>query len=267
VPGPEVPDGRPGPTAGAAPPSSLLTVGSASSGCGTRGSSGSRISTSSAAAATGASSCGGMLPPSMPWDYPGRRPESGPPSKIGRPADALQVGVRETRMALGDHIVTGEDILTARKSRHPQSQRQGHRAAAGRPRHSPSPSAAARCRGSADGGALHLRHAPGPFLVSVTPTALATGLAAGVCAALAASGRRPREAQVEAVPDELIRQGARLGAKDTVAGPGTTSTGPVERDGHRDEEGGTPSVGAARASIISRSRSPAPGRTATTGTE
>src|SRR3954462_7226700 len=27
----------------------------------------------------------------------------------------VQVGVRETRMALGDHILTGEDTLTARK--------------------------------------------------------------------------------------------------------------------------------------------------------
>jgi len=79
---------RPGPTAGAAPPSSLLTVGSASSGCGTRGSSGGRISTSSAAVAGGGSSLGGEVPPSMPWGYPGRRPEPQRPANIGRPAHA-----------------------------------------------------------------------------------------------------------------------------------------------------------------------------------
>ena len=76
--------------AGAAPPSSLLTVGSASSGCGMRGSSGSWIWASSPAAVRGASSCGGRVPPSMRGGYPGRRPEPGRHAEIGRPADALR---------------------------------------------------------------------------------------------------------------------------------------------------------------------------------
>jgi hypothetical protein len=46
----------------------------------------------------------------------------------------------------------------------------------------------------------------------VTPIAIATGQAAGVCAALAARmGRRPRDVPVEAVQQELLRQGAMLG--------------------------------------------------------
>jgi hypothetical protein len=49
----------------------------------------------------------------------------------------------------------------------------------------------------------------------VTPTAMATGQAAGVCAALAASsGKTPRDVPVEAVQAELVRQGADLG-RDT----------------------------------------------------
>jgi hypothetical protein len=49
----------------------------------------------------------------------------------------------------------------------------------------------------------------------VTPTAMATGQAAGVCAALAASsGKAPRDVPVEAVQAELIRQGADLRQDD-----------------------------------------------------
>jgi hypothetical protein len=45
----------------------------------------------------------------------------------------------------------------------------------------------------------------------VTPTAMATGQAAGVCAALAAAaGCTPRQVEVAAVQAELIRQGADL---------------------------------------------------------
>ena len=48
----------------------------------------------------------------------------------------------------------------------------------------------------------------------VTPTAMATGQAAGACAALAAAaGRAPREVEIAAVQAELIRQGADLGAR------------------------------------------------------
>jgi hypothetical protein len=46
----------------------------------------------------------------------------------------------------------------------------------------------------------------------VTPTAMATGQAAGVCAALAAAtGKPPREVPTDAVQAELVRQGADLG--------------------------------------------------------
>jgi hypothetical protein len=49
----------------------------------------------------------------------------------------------------------------------------------------------------------------------VTPTAMATGQAAGVCAALAAAtGKTPRDLPVEAVQAELIRQGADLRQSD-----------------------------------------------------
>jgi hypothetical protein len=48
----------------------------------------------------------------------------------------------------------------------------------------------------------------------VTPTVMATGQAAGACAALAAAaGRAPREVGIAAVQAELIRQGADLGAR------------------------------------------------------
>jgi hypothetical protein len=52
-----------------------------------------------------------------------------------------------------------------------------------------------------------------------------------------------------------------------MAGPGTTPTGPVERDRHREEEGGIRSVGAAPASMTPGPVLPAPGRTPTIGTE
>jgi hypothetical protein len=52
-----------------------------------------------------------------------------------------------------------------------------------------------------------------------------------------------------------------------MAGPGTTSTGPVERDGHRDERGAVRSVGAARPSTTPGPVLPAPGLPATVGTE
>ncbi|MDP9419510.1 MAG: FAD-dependent oxidoreductase, partial [Actinomycetota bacterium] len=46
----------------------------------------------------------------------------------------------------------------------------------------------------------------------VTPIAMATGQAAGVCAALSArAGTPPKRLDVEAVQRELIRQGANLG--------------------------------------------------------
>jgi hypothetical protein len=48
----------------------------------------------------------------------------------------------------------------------------------------------------------------------VTPTAMATGHAAGVCAALAArAGAAPRQIDIGAVQAELVRQGADLGPR------------------------------------------------------
>jgi hypothetical protein len=46
---------------------------------------------------------------------------------------------------------------------------------------------------------------------------MATGQAAGVCAALAAASERtPRQVEIAAVQAELIRQGADLGTRDSL---------------------------------------------------
>jgi hypothetical protein len=139
----------------------------------------------------------------------------------------IQVGVRETRRITGEYRLTADDILSARKfddviarSSYPVDI------------HNP--------RGS---GTLLKRLPPGEFyeiplrcliptslenvLVAgrcisgtheahssyrVMPTSMATGQAAGVCAALAVlKGSVPREIPFEQVQRELIRQGARLG--------------------------------------------------------
>jgi hypothetical protein len=62
--------GGSGPTAGAAPPSSLLLVGSASSGFGMRGSSGSGGAVSSDTGSAVVSFLGGVFSVSMAWSYP-----------------------------------------------------------------------------------------------------------------------------------------------------------------------------------------------------
>jgi hypothetical protein len=57
------------------------------------------------------------------------------------------------------------------------------------------------------------------------PIVMATGQAAGICAALAArTGRTPRDVPVSAVQRELLRQGASL-RKDLVAETTTASSG------------------------------------------
>jgi len=59
----------------------------------------------------------------------------------------------------------------------------------------------------------------------VMPIVMATGQAAGICAALAArAGGRPRDVPVRAVQRELLRQGASL-RKGLVAGSTTASSG------------------------------------------
>jgi hypothetical protein len=146
----------------------------------------------------------------------------------------VQVGVRETRRILGDHMLTGEDILTARKFddviargtypvdiHDPKGKGTVLRSVpAGDaydvplrcllPRDVDDLLTAGRCISG-----THEAHSS----YRVTPTAMATGQAAGVCAALAAaSGRRPRDVDIAAVQAELIRQGADLGAQGSQPG-------------------------------------------------
>lgn len=143
----------------------------------------------------------------------------------------IHVGVRETRRIRGEYQLTAEDVLTARRFE----------------------DVVARCSYPIDihnphgKGTILKRLPPGEaydiplrcllprdverLLVSgrsisgtheahssyrVMPTAMATGQAAGVCAALAARiAKSPREVSPAAVQEELIRQGARLGLEDS----------------------------------------------------
>jgi hypothetical protein len=138
----------------------------------------------------------------------------------------VQVGVRETRRVLGDYVLTGEDILSARKFpdviargtypvdiHNPTGKGTVLRSVpAGDaydiplrcllPRGVDHLLTAGRCISG-----THEAHSS----YRVTPTAMATGQAAGVCAALAGkSGKAPRDVPVEEVQAELIRQGADL---------------------------------------------------------
>jgi hypothetical protein len=138
----------------------------------------------------------------------------------------VQVGVRETRRILGEHVLTGEDILTARKFgdviargtypvdiHNPNGKGTVLRTVpAGDaydvplrcllPRDVDDLLTAGRCISG-----THEAHSS----YRVTPTAMATGQAAGVCAALAAAAAcPPRQVEVTAVQAELIRQGADL---------------------------------------------------------
>jgi hypothetical protein len=141
----------------------------------------------------------------------------------------VQVGVRETRRVLGEHVLTGEDILTARKFddviargtypvdiHNPNGRGTVLRPVpAGDaydvplrcllPRDVEDLLTAGRCISG-----THEAHSS----YRVTPTAMATGQAAGVCAALAAAADcPPRQVEVAAVQTELIRQGADLGTR------------------------------------------------------
>jgi hypothetical protein len=142
----------------------------------------------------------------------------------------VQVGVRETRRVLGDYVLTGEDILSARKF--PDVIARGtypvdihNPTGKGTVLRSVPPGDAydipLRCL--LPRGVEHLLTAgrcisgthEAHSSYRVTPTAMATGQAAGVCAALAASsGKAPRDVPVEAVQAELIRQGADLRQDD-----------------------------------------------------
>ncbi|MCX4705984.1 FAD-dependent oxidoreductase [Streptomyces sp. NBC_01373] len=136
------------------------------------------------------------------------------------------IGVRETRRILGDYTLTGHDILAARPF--PDAVAHGaypidihnpegtgtllKRVPAGRfydiplrcllPRETDRLLVAGRCISG-----THVAHSS----YRVMPIAMATGQAAGVCAALAArQGCAPREVAHPLVQDELLRQGARL---------------------------------------------------------
>jgi hypothetical protein len=166
----------------------------------------------------------------------------------------VQVGVRETRRVLGEHVLTGEDILTARKFgdviargtypvdiHNPNGKGTVLRSVpAGDaydvplrcllPRDVDDLLTAGRCISGTHEALSSYR---------VTPTSMATGQAAGVCAALAAaSARSPRQVDVAAVQAELIRQGADLGPGGRRAEPAADPTGPGRSpDGHHDAEG------------------------------
>jgi glycine/D-amino acid oxidase-like deaminating enzyme len=136
----------------------------------------------------------------------------------------VNVGVRETRRVRGDHTLTAEDVLGARKfedaiarSTYPIDihNPEGHgtrleRVPAGDwyeiplrcllPRGVEGLLTSGRCISG-----THEAHSS----YRVMPVSMATGQAAGVCAALAARGRHmPREVAAAEVKRELVRQGA-----------------------------------------------------------
>ncbi|HZF91030.1 FAD-dependent oxidoreductase [Streptomyces sp.] len=137
-----------------------------------------------------------------------------------------QIGVRETRRILGDYHLTGHDIMEARSfpdvvahgaypvdihnpkgsgtilMRVPQGRFYDIPLRCLLPRDTERLLVAGRCISGS-----HVAHSS----YRVMPIAMATGQAAGVCAALAVrSGRAPREVPAELVQEELLRQGARL---------------------------------------------------------
>jgi ribulose 1,5-bisphosphate synthetase/thiazole synthase len=139
----------------------------------------------------------------------------------------VSVGVRETRRVLGQYVLTAEDILTARKfddviARGTYPIDIHNPAGKGTVLRSVPPGDAydiplrcllpRRVDGILTSGrcisGTHEAHSS----YRVTPTAMATGQAAGVCAALAAARHRwPREIPARDVQAELLRQGADLG--------------------------------------------------------
>jgi hypothetical protein len=138
----------------------------------------------------------------------------------------VSVGVRETRRIVGDYVLTGEDVLTARKfddaiargsypvdihdpagkgtvlKRLPLREAYDIPLRCLVPRGVDGLLVAGRCMSG-----THEAHSS----YRVTPIAMATGHAAGVCAALAArSGRPARTVPHREVQQELLRQGASL---------------------------------------------------------
>ena len=138
----------------------------------------------------------------------------------------VNIGVRETRRILGDYQLTADDILQARKfpdviarstypidihnpegkgttlKRVPPGEAYDIPLRCLLPRNLDSVIVAGRCISG-----THEAHSS----YRVMPVSMATGQAAGVCAALAGShGKLPRDMQPAEVQDELIRQGANL---------------------------------------------------------
>jgi hypothetical protein len=138
----------------------------------------------------------------------------------------VQVGVRETRRVLGDYQLTADDVLTARKfddaiargaypidihnptgagtvlKRLPPGEAYDIPMRSLMPRSTEGLIVAGRCISG-----THEAHSS----YRVMPIVMATGQAAGVCAALAARREvTPREVAVEQVQRELVRQGASL---------------------------------------------------------
>jgi hypothetical protein len=138
-----------------------------------------------------------------------------------------QIGVRETRRIVGEHRLTAKDVMSARhfedviaRGSYPIDihDPEGKGTVLRRlppggaydiplrcliPRDVDGVLTAGRCISGS-----HEAHSS----YRVTPIAIATGQAAGVCAAIAAqTGRRPRDVPATAVQQELLRQGAMLG--------------------------------------------------------
>ncbi len=142
----------------------------------------------------------------------------------------VTVGVRETRRILGDYQLTADDVLSARRfddviargaypidihnprgagtvlKRLPPGQAYDVPLRCLLPQRVERLVVAGRCISG-----THEAHSS----YRVMPIAVATGQAAGVCAALAARARKaPRDVPTVAVQAELARQGADLGAAD-----------------------------------------------------
>ncbi|MBA9006078.1 FAD-dependent oxidoreductase [Thermomonospora cellulosilytica] len=138
----------------------------------------------------------------------------------------VQIGVRETRRIIGDHVLTGEEVLGARKfddaiahGAYPVDihNPQGTGTTLRRLPLGESYDIPLRClhpvgvervlvAGRCISG-THVAHSS----YRIMPISMATGQAAGVCAALAVrSGKPPREVPAAAVQRELLVQGAVL---------------------------------------------------------
>jgi len=150
----------------------------------------------------------------------------------------VNIGVRETRRILGEYQLTVDDVLGARKfddaiargaypvdihnpegsgtvlKRLPPGEAYDIPLRCLLPRNTQRLIVAGRCISG-----THEAHSS----YRVMPIVMATGQAAGVCAAIASrEGKTPREVSVRAVQRELLRQGASL-RRDLVAETATAS--------------------------------------------